>query len=248
VVTESRVLTSFGAERSEGPALICIPATGGGAATFAPWVGPLRNRATVWAARLPGRESLIREKPLETIEQMAEIMARAVERLPASELTLFGHCSGALIAYELAHQLTAGTDERLKRLVVSSRRAPESDDASQPLENELTRAEIVDFFIRMGGTEQEILESPEYISLTAPTLLADAAAALRYRPPASRGKHRIPTVAIGGIDDDHVREADLMAWKACTSGSFSYRQFPGDHFFLITQREAVVEFLAGLMR
>ena len=248
MVAEDKVLTSFGADMSGERALICIPHAGGGAATFAAWARPLRSTATVWAARLPGRESLIREEPLQTVEQMAEILARALERLPASELTLFGYCSGALIAYELAHRLTAGGDERVKRLVVGSRLAPAPDGASQSPQSEITRTETLSFLRRMGGTDSEILNNPEYVSLIAPALISDAAAALRYRPPASRDKYSIPIVAIGGMLDVNVREADLMTWKACTSGSFSIHQFAGDHFFLITQLEEVIEFFVGLMR
>lgn len=52
---------------------------------------------------------------------------------------------------------------------------------------------------------------------------------------------------VGGEDSTVIPEA-MAAWRAQTRASFALRVLPGDHFFLIGQREALLEGIAADLR
>src|SRR5262249_23546141 len=46
--------------------------------------------------------------------------------------------------------------------------------------------------------------------------------------------------AFGGLQDPHVTEADLCAWRDQTTSDFRLKMFPGDHFFLHTSAKSIL--------
>lgn len=85
-------------------ALLLVPAAGGGALAFRPWLTWLeRLPCSVWALRLPGREDLVGHSPCQGLPEVIDL---ALEDMPsAARTTIFGQCVGGLMAYELAHAL-----------------------------------------------------------------------------------------------------------------------------------------------
>ena len=240
------VLTAFGRPERRRRALICIPHAGAGASAFAPWAGALRSAAAVWAARLPGRETLIGEPPLRTVGDMAGRLVSAVADVAAAELTIFGHCGGAVIAYELARRLTASGQRRVSRLIVSSQPAPSACGPAEPVAGP-SREEFVAFLRSMGGTDETVLSHPRYLALLEPVFRADLAAAAGYRLPPDRARLDLPVTAIGGRSDSVVPRRRLDEWAGLTTGPFDVRQFDGDHFFLFAQGEPVLRFLRAVL-
>ncbi|HST66136.1 MAG TPA: thioesterase domain-containing protein, partial [Mycobacteriales bacterium] len=59
---------------------------------------------------------------------------------------------------------------------------------------------------------------------------------------------RCPVTALTGDDDPVVDPAQAAEWAARTSGAFDLRVFPGGHFYLVEQADAVREVLAGTLR
>jgi surfactin synthase thioesterase subunit len=58
------------------------------------------------------------------------------------------------------------------------------------------------------------------------------------RPPLN---HLIyPITALGGISDPAISRAQLEGWQARTSAKFTYHEFPGNHFYIDEEREAVM--------
>ena len=47
-----------------------------------------------------------------------------------------------------------------------------------------------------------------------------------------------------GLADDHVGREALEAWSEHTTGPFQVRMFPGDHFYINTQRPLLLRTLA----
>jgi medium-chain acyl-[acyl-carrier-protein] hydrolase len=88
---------------------------------------------------------------------------------------------------------------------------------------------------RLNGTPSEVLENEELLQLMLPTLRADFELLQRYEyaeePPFS-----FPITAFGGLQDNEVSREDLEAWRVQTTGKFILRNFPGDHFFLHSDR------------
>jgi surfactin synthase thioesterase subunit len=243
---QSRNLARFGAASCR-QAILCIPHAGAGAAMFAAWGEALEDTASVWAARFPGRESLVLEQPLTALDALAGLLARAITQLKAAELTLFGHCSGALIAYELAHKMITAEDDRVARLIVSSQQAPFLTTKRQVLPAQVSDDFAVDFIKRTGGTDERALRDPEVLELLLPAIKADIEAIASYSPPPHREKLDIPVWAISGSSDPGLSQHELARWAEVTTGIFRLRQFEGDHFFLFSQADSVLSFLREVL-
>jgi medium-chain acyl-[acyl-carrier-protein] hydrolase len=243
MASKKGVLVTFGQPIGRR-AIVCIPHAAAGAAVFSPWVSVLGDVATVCAIRLPGRESLITEKPLDSVESIVARLIPDIMAIDAAELTLLGHCSGAVIAYELAHELMARGDERVVRLIASSQQAPCSRPANHPVwPGFSSRQELVDYLCATGWTDDRVLGSGKFVDLLEPVITADLRAMSGYSKPPERLPLPIPIAALCGKSDDTVSDSELMTWSAETSAEFFASRFDGDHFFLFKPAPELVEFL-----
>jgi surfactin synthase thioesterase subunit len=88
-----------------------------------------------------------------------------------------------------------------------------------------------------------LLENAEFMQFMLPVLRADFALRETYvystEPPLD-----CFISGFGGLQDQRVSRSDLEAWRDQTSGSFSLRMFPGDHFFLNTAQPLLLHALS----
>lgn len=241
------VLVTFG-QRIGRRAIVCIPHAAAGASVFSPWVNVLDDVAAVCAVRLPGRESLITEKPLDSVESIVARLIPDVAAIDAAELTLLGHCSGAVIAYELAHELIARGDQRVVRLIVSSQQAPSVRSTDhQVWPGFASRQEFVAYLCEAGWTDNRVLGNEKFLDLLRPVITADLRAMSSYSRPQGRRPLPIPIAAVCGKSDDRVSDSELMTWSAETSAGFCASRFDGDHFFLFNPVAELVAFLVKVL-
>ena len=227
--------------------LVCIPHAGAGAALFYPW-RPLGQVASLWAVRFPGRENRLAEPFLTSIDAMADALAASVAQIPARAMVLFGHCSGALVAYETAMRLARIYPKSAdRRLVISSQRAPfgRGELTGESVAG-ISRPDLVARLRQLGGTPEGVLENPRLMALLEPTIRADLLAVERYRPAAPE---TLPyDIAVVAANNDRAISADaLNAWRQCTSGSFEIKWFDGQHFF-IENDENLIAYLDQMLR
>ena len=91
-----------------------------------------------------------------------------------------------------------------------------------------------------------MLDTPELMALMLPCLRADFTMFETYEfadePPLT-----CPISAFGGLADRHVTLDTLQLWSTQTTGAFSARMFPGDHFFVQGSRAQVVNEVIRVM-
>lgn len=242
MASKKSVLVQFG-QPSGRRAVVCIPHASAGASVFHPWADILREVATVCAVRLPGRESLITERPLDSVESIVARLIHDIMAIDAAELTLLGHCSGAVIAYELAHELIARGDTRVTRLIASSQSAPRTRPSDTPWPGFSSRQELVAYLRETGWTDDRVLTNEKFVDLVEPVISADLRAMSSYSKPQGRPPLDIPIVALCGKSDDSFSDVELMSWSAETSADFCMSRFDGDHFFLFKPAADLIEFL-----
>jgi surfactin synthase thioesterase subunit len=239
-----KILTSFG-ERAGRRALVCIAHAGAGAAPFSGWAKPLADIATVWAARLPGREARILEPPLTSVAEMASELTAAVAELDADEIAFFGHCAGAIIAYECIYQLQKSKRVPPVALVVSARAAPaEGGDAVWGTRRQ--PSELAGYLQEAGGTESALLEDSDFLELMGPTLIADFNAVNSYSRPSENPALNTRIIAVAGDGDSSVGEAELSSWRELCLGKFEVRRFEGDHFYFSTVTPELLSFFGSI--
>ncbi|MFH8387471.1 thioesterase II family protein [Kitasatospora sp. NPDC001159] len=210
--------------------LLCLPGAGAAAAMYRSWHELLPAEVEVCAVQLPGRGARLRE-PLHTaMDPLADALADAVLAEPALPTVVFGHSLGSVIAFELVDRLRDSTTHAPVSLVAAAHRAPRLGSAGLPY-HRLPDADLARVMVGLGGTPEAVLARPELIRLAAPSIRADFELdyTYRYRP---RPVLSIPVSVFGGLSDSTVTEPELAAWREHTSGEFSLRMLPGDHFFV----------------
>jgi len=226
------------------PRLFCVPYAGGGASVYREWARMAEGRVCVYAVRPPGRESRIDEAPFEDAVPLANGLADAITPLVASgeSYALFGHSMGAVVCFELCRQLRTRGMPPPSRLFASGRRAPSSPDPD-PLHG-LDAEKFLARVIGLGGIPPEVLAEAGLIDLVVPTMQADFKVAETYRV-TSCAPLDCPISAFGGLDDVTVTESDIEGWRPFSGGAFTKRMLRGDHFFVNSERSAVVKFVVS---
>lgn len=177
------------------------------------------------------------------------IPALVEELVPFTDkpLMLFGHSMGALLSYELAHQLVKLGPGILRHLFVSAFRAPQLTSDRKELRHELSTHELKQFFHKLNGIPAEIMDNEEMMDMLLPILRADIQLCDTYayleKPPLPCG-----ITAYGGNADPEVNLNHLQAWKELTASEFNLHMLPGDHFFIHSQQELLVGLLTQRMK
>ncbi|MEU2611456.1 alpha/beta fold hydrolase [Micromonospora sp. NPDC007271] len=218
--------------------LVCLPPAGGGAGQFRTWSRLAPPTVEVVAVELPGR-GLRRAEPVSTdMAPVTGALADAVAPLLDRPLCIVGHSMGALIGWDLAHELRDRALPAPVALVTAACRAP-TLFFGRTRRPEPTEDELVTALRAQGGVPAGVLESDRYRAMFLATLRGDVALIERYEPPA-RPPLTCNVYAYVGTDDDQTGPADVGPWQAETTGRVRIRVFPGGHHFLAEHAGAVL--------
>jgi surfactin synthase thioesterase subunit len=173
----------------------------------------------------------------------------AEQRLAASTpYALLGHSLGALLAFELAHELQALGCPAPLALFACGTAAPtrREDYDGKNWREPKSDAELIGELRELQGTPEEVLANAELMSLTLPTLRADfllcGTYAYRQRPAL-----QCPLYVLGGMQD-RASDEQLQAWRKETLGAFSLQMFPGGHFFIHEHEDRVLAALTASLQ
>ncbi|MEV1084885.1 alpha/beta fold hydrolase [Streptomyces sp. NPDC050211] len=204
--------------------LFCFPFSGSGASAFSAWPAALDD-IEVCPVQFPGRENRLAHPHYGTYENLADGLANALAPLLEGPFAFFGHCAGALPAYETVLRLAARGLPTPDCLFVSGQPAPH--DATRDRMLTMTEPELraeVESFIRGRGIEPR----PDMVELGLMVLLRDHAAAGAYRrqEPAAVD---CPVVVLHWRDDPDVGLGDLQGWRRYAD-SVEFRVLEGGHY------------------
>ena len=230
---------------------------------FKNWVGQFPDHIQVVPVEMPGHGDRIDERPIESAAEIAETLTSILGGELHHPFALFGHSSGALIAYAWALHLQKSKQPLPEKLIVSAFTAPTITP------NPVIRMAVQDY--EKGGihhipTLSEILDPandalvgkiialhhqrtremglidlpPDFIAAQLHAIVAIMRTVSTFDS-AAIVPLSIPIVACHGENDLQVSYGDMQAWQTLTTGSFSMPVFPGDHLFIHPdQSEALV--------
>src|SRR5215213_1036394 len=234
-------LAPFGASPRSRVRLFCFPYAGGAAHVFRQWPQRLPADVEVCAVQPPGRGSRMRERPFTSLTELVAAAARALRPFMDRPFAFYGHSMGAAVGYELARRLREEGQAGPSHLFVSGSRAPQLPD-THGATYDLPEPEFVEELRRLKGTPAEVLDNAELLQIMLPLLRADFAAIQTYRY--AEGPPLVcPLTAVGGLEDEDVKPEHLAPWRELTTGEFSLHMLPGDHFFLHTARDMLLEII-----
>ncbi|MGX1778307.1 alpha/beta fold hydrolase [Nocardia brasiliensis] len=223
-------------------ALVVFPHAGGGATFYRSWLAS--SDFSVRIVQYPGREDRICDQRPVRLNALADGVAEALLAMGDLPLCLFGHSMGALVAFEVAHRLEAAGWTSTLRLCVSSYTAPHLLRSDRPQEMD-DDAVIAHARSAVGDTstttmaETSAFDIPALRELIVSGLRADFHLLAQYRTDAEP-RLNAPILVLRGADEP-IDPAEMAAWADLTSGDCRSRTFPGGHFYLTAQRDAVLD-------
>jgi len=227
---------------SQAMQLFCLPYAGGSSSIFRTWPDCLPPHVEVCPVELPGRGSRWMEAPFTELLPLARLIAQALQPRLEKPFAFFGHSMGGLVSFELTRLLRQEYGLNPVHLFISGRGAPQISNSGPPV-HALPEPDFLVELRRLKGTPEAVLENAELMRLLLPILRADFAVTETYaytpEPPLE-----CPITVLGGLQDREVSRDRLEAWREETTGAFSLRMLPGDHFFLHSAQPLLLQVLA----
>ncbi|MFF0457524.1 thioesterase II family protein [Nocardia africana] len=223
--------------------VVCFPHAGGSAISYGPLAKRLGSEYDVIAVQYPGRQDRRREPMVDTIAGLVDgLFTELAGTLgEAPNFSLFGHSMGSAVAFETCRRLERESAARASVLFASGRRAP-SLPGTEVMHTRSDR-ELAEHLLNYGGTPAALLEDREMREMILTVTRNDYRAIETYAC-APGATVECPIVALAGDRDADAGVAEIEAWRSHTSGSFSARTFPGGHFFLDANCDAVARLIA----
>jgi medium-chain acyl-[acyl-carrier-protein] hydrolase len=225
--------------------MFCFPHVGAGGAAFNSWLDRLPADVELCAIRLPGRENRLREPLLDDWLELFESLGPVLTPLLDVPFVLVGHCSGSVLAYELARRLRAAGAARPTMLILSSTDGPGVRRIDDPL-HLLPRRELLSRVVEFGGMAGEVLDDPDLMDIFERILRADYRVIERLEysggPPLD-----VPITVVGGRHDEFTTCQGMAAWSAETTKEFSLHLLDAGHYILSEAGELVAQIMRRLV-
>lgn len=202
------------------------------------WIGQFE----VCPIQLPGRENRIREAHYGSHGQLADYLAGELLEFCDFPFVFFGHCSGALSAYETARRLAGRTLPDPRRLVVSAQVAPHHcpHDRFLELSDAELRQELAQIAVARGGEPHQLL-----LDLTLDVLRKDLDANRTYRllrpVPVPMG-----ITVLHWTADREISRPEISGWTDY-GHDVEFTEIPGGHYSFLTPPHELLSLLAGLL-
>lgn len=239
------LLARLAAREGAGCAVVCFPWAGAGAGVFAPWARLFPDDVALWAVRLPGRESRLREPPFRSLHAAADAAALALRDGPDLPLVLFGHSMGALLAFETARRLETGAGRRPLLLVASGSRAPVGASAGGRF-HQMEDEQLARLMAATSGMPDAVGMDASLRQMAVALLRADLAMVEAYA--GADVPLQAPVTVYAGRADPALDATEVERWNGCSASGVRIHWFDGGHFFLREQPEPVVRQLIGDLR
>lgn len=221
--------------------LFCFPYAGSGTLSFRDWLDYFPPRIGIYPVELPGRGFRLQEPPTTQLHSLVRSIADGIYPYLDKPFAFFGHSMGALISFELARFLRKEHQINPVHLFFSGRCAPQTPPISPPI-HQLSKPDFLEALRHLNGTPKEVLENPELMELILPILRADFSIVETYSYEAE-DPLGCPFSVFGGLQDPETTIDGLEAWKVQTTQETSIYLFSGNHFFIHSHRDELLNSL-----
>jgi surfactin synthase thioesterase subunit len=223
--------------------LFAFPHAGAASTVFNPLRELLRHDGiALTAAVLPGHGRRLRERPHRRMDtllaEFAEMARRDGYAAFQGDYALIGHCSGSLIAYELARLLVEAPCRDPRLLVVCSCMPPKLIfDTGM---GRLPTKELLAQTASMGGTPEALLDNPDFIEVLERPLRADWEMFDGYVRQPDTARLPVPILAVRGAEDPNCEARYLRLWREETTATFLTAELDAGHWALEDEGSAVL--------
>lgn len=224
-------------------ATLIFPHAGGAAVAYRGFGMALAAAGSdAYVMQYPQRGDRLSHPAAPTVGDLAKDLFDAADWAGIGSIRLFGHCMGAVVAFEFA-RIAERNGVAIDALWVSASEAPSAVAAAPALP--MAESEILAEMVDLGGTDEALLADEDFVELLLMAVRADYAAFNRYSCEADV-TIASDIYALGGDRDHRISEDMLRRWESHTGGAFTCSMFDGGHFYLNTQLEDVAELVNEL--
>jgi surfactin synthase thioesterase subunit len=224
-------------------ATLVFPHAGGAAVAYRGFGTALAAAGSdAYVMQYPQRGDRLSHPAAPTVVDLAKDLFDAGDWAGIGSLRLFGHCMGAVVAFEFA-RIAERNGVGIDALWVSASEAPSAVAAAPALP--MAESEIIAEMVDLGGTDEALLADDDFVELLLMAVRADYSAFNRYACDADV-TIAADIYALGGESDHRISEDMLRRWETHTTGAYTCSMFDGGHFYLNTQLEDVAELVNEL--
>jgi len=226
--------------------IFCFSYAGSSAQLFFNWNDYVPEWVEVSGFEFPGHgRRLIESKVIKEQAEAVLCIADALTPMLDKPYALYGHCLGAVLAYEATRILRSRGARQPVHLFASGARGPHYGIPIANCES-MDDEQFIKHFTQVYGAAITVLNDAKMRPLVLPMVRADAHITQYYHyDPGAPVDYNITAVA--GVDDPDVQLEHLEGWRQHTTAKVSTRLYPGNHFFFVEQaREMLKDFLGEL--
>ncbi|WP_339281036.1 alpha/beta fold hydrolase [Paenibacillus sp. FSL H8-0282] len=221
--------------------LFCIPYAGSSASIYSQWSSELGGIAEIIPVELAGRGRRIYDPLYRSFEEAVEdVTSIIVQQLNENPYAIFGHSLGAILAYETIHQLKRMEYMEPDIAFFSARSAPQIIDKDKEIVHTFPDEEFKRHIMELGGTPPHFFENTELLELFLPIIRSDFRIAETYLFQERKSKLGCDVYILSG-NQDETTSGDVREWDQVTNNACKYFEFDGDHFFIHSQSQSVIE-------
>lgn len=195
--------------------------------------------------QLPGREELIQEKPFDDMNLVVEYLVENLEKYITKPLIFFGHCLGALIAYETALALMKKHSIQIIHFFASACPAPHTHQVTSPIYH-LPSKQFLDHI-----QQRSYFQTKPISNEVCKILLSGLRADFKLYETYSRSEAislPCPITVMSGNDDDFIEQEQILKWNTLTQSKFQTALFPGNHLYLHQAMGDILETIEDRIR
>lgn len=213
---------------------------------FRQWPDFFPAGVEICSIHLPGRGERLSESSLTRIGPAADAVCASLAHCSEKPFAFFGHSLGALIAFEVSRKLAALGLPGPLHLFASACSGP-AVPGRKSGQHLWPEDDLIEYLRGLNGTPEELFRNREFLDCVLPAIRADLEMidTYEYRPAPAL---QCPITALGGVDDLEVSRTELEAWRSESTGEFSLKMFPGDHFYIHQATPTVAEVIQGAFR
>jgi len=228
-----------------GLPLVCLPHAGGGAAAFRNWQSCLPDHVGLLAVQYPGHLGRWADPLCTSFNDLVTSLANSLTRTVSSDVVLFGHSFGALVAFELARALR-GAGLQPRHLFVSACRPPDIAP-TEPIVHPWSDSRLLDYVVGLGGVPSELLGERALIDMWLPVVRADLRMNETYSYTPTPGLD-CPITAFAGEYDRTVSVECVDGWRRHTMREFRLIPLLTGHFWTPKSSTDALVILSRVLR
>jgi len=226
--------------------MFCFPHTGGSSSYFAKWGAAFGEKdISVCPVEYPLRERRYKDPMPESFQELGKALVEEAAPLFDMDYVFYGHCSGAIIAYEAAKRLAAAGNPP-KLLVASASPSPAHTEIQSTIH--MTDDELSEFVLNSYMVDEIFLKNKELQAYFLPIIRADLTLYETYAC-TDATPLPCPILVINGDEDKSAPTQEQMdGWMRFSQATMTRHVFPGDHFFADHNLPEIATLIAGAGR